>query len=304
MVQRGAAARPLLRAAGLPDRYDLRDPDPANSAPSLVTAVRDQGPYNTCWAFSTMAALESRLLSGGATWDLSEDNLITRSGFGPFAAGPYAIRRQLPDVVRLLRPLGRPADRDGRPVPHAGDEARSAPSESTCRASRCWRRGRARRTTTRIKSAVMSYGAVATQMYYPASDGGVYDAATHAFYYAGGAEANHGVAIVGWDDTYSAATFRDAAARRRRLPGTQQLGRRLGRRRLLLDLLPRLGPGACDLCLALQPRRPPRRARYARAYGYDKLGWTSSIGLTGTADPGVARFASRFTARRPRRSPR
>ena len=35
---------------------------------------------------------------------------------------------------------------------------------------------------------------------------------------------------------------------------------------------------------------------YARAYGHDKLGWTSSIGLTGTADAGVARFASRFTA--------
>ena len=36
---------------------------------------------------------------------------------------------------------------------------------------------------------------------------------------------------------------------------------------------------------------------YARTYGYDKLGWTSSIGLTGTADAGVAMFASRFTAK-------
>ena len=294
IVQRGSAARPLLRAVGLPDRYDLRDPDPAGSAPSLVTAVRDQGRYNTCWAFSTMAALESRLLYGGETWDLSEDNLVTRSGFGPFAAGPYAyggnyqmssayFARWAGPLTETADPYHTPATKPLSPVrKHVQGVALLAPRQSAA-------------DNDAIKSAVMSYGAVATQMYYPASDVGVYDATTHAFYYAGSAEANHGVAIVGWDDTYGAANFSSTP------PGDGAFLVRNSWGAVWGDgghfwisyhdsVLARV-----DQSMALSRVDPV--GAYARAYGYDKLGWTSSIGLTGTADPGLAKFASRFTAR-------
>jgi C1A family cysteine protease len=59
----------------LPSRYDLRDY-------GFVTPVKDQGQYGNCWAFATMAALESYLLKFenvsynlSANWDFSENNL-------------------------------------------------------------------------------------------------------------------------------------------------------------------------------------------------------------------------------------
>ena len=70
----GAAAGRRAAAA-----YDLR-------SLRRLTPVRDQGGWGTCWAFANLAAVESRLLPG-KPWDFSEDNLVTRSGYGPFAAG-------------------------------------------------------------------------------------------------------------------------------------------------------------------------------------------------------------------------
>ena len=293
MVQRGVAARPLLRAVALPDRYDLRDPDPANSAPSLVTAVRDQGRYNTCWAFSTMAALESRLLSGGETWDLSEDNLITRSGFGPFAAGPYAYggNYQMSSAyfARWAGPLTESADPYHTPATKPVSPVRKHVQGVVLLAPR-----RSAADNDAIKGAVMSYGAVATQMYYPASDVGVYDAAAQAFYYAGGAEANHGVAIVGWDDTYSAAAFTKPPPGDGAFLVRNSWGAQWGDGGYFWISYHDSVLARADLSMALSS--VDAVGAYARAYGYDKLGWTSSIGLTGTADAGVARFASRFTA--------
>ena len=63
------------RDTDLPSRYDLRDY-------GYVTPVKDQGEDGNCWAFATMAALESYLLKFenitynlSAEWDFSENNL-------------------------------------------------------------------------------------------------------------------------------------------------------------------------------------------------------------------------------------
>ena len=70
----------LARQDDLQPTYDLR-------SLGRLTAVRDQGIWGTCWAFANMAALESHLLVVNAAdrHNFSEDNLITRSGFGPFS---------------------------------------------------------------------------------------------------------------------------------------------------------------------------------------------------------------------------
>ncbi|HQL54035.1 MAG TPA: lectin like domain-containing protein [Phycisphaerae bacterium] len=77
----GAAA-----AAGLPATFDLRNVDGHN----YVTAIRDQGPYGTCWTFGLLASPESNLLMTG-NWgpngieydepNLSERHLDWWSGF-------------------------------------------------------------------------------------------------------------------------------------------------------------------------------------------------------------------------------
>ena len=68
------------KADALPEKFDLRNRD-------LVTSVKDQSPWGTCWSFATMAASETSLLSAlgltageykakyGGEPDLSEKHL-------------------------------------------------------------------------------------------------------------------------------------------------------------------------------------------------------------------------------------
>ncbi len=284
-VERGSAA--LSRAAAeLPAAYDLR-------AEGRLTAVRDQGRYSTCWAFATTAALESRLLPS-EVWDLSEDNLITRSGFGPFAAGAYDAggnyQMSAAYLARWAGPLTESADRYPTPGTRPAGPvrkhvqgvvllpARSGPLDNDA-----------------IKTAVMTRGAVATQMYFPDPTEGVYDDTMNAFYWDGPDAQNHGVAIVGWDDAYDAGAFAATP------PGD---GAFLVRNSWGASW----GDGGCfwvsyyDTALArtgesMAISRIDAVGKYVRNYGYDRYGWTDSVGLRGTADAGVARFANRFTAK-------
>lgn len=62
----------LLKSVSLPSKYNLADNN-------YVTRVRNQNPYGTCWAFSTLSSLESTLLKSGnadSSLDLSEKHLI------------------------------------------------------------------------------------------------------------------------------------------------------------------------------------------------------------------------------------
>ena len=62
----------LLKAVYLPAKFNLADSN-------LVSGVRNQNPYGTCWAFSTLASLESNLIKSGnadSSVDLSEKHLI------------------------------------------------------------------------------------------------------------------------------------------------------------------------------------------------------------------------------------
>ncbi len=60
---------PGLHVKAIPAAYDLR-------TYGYVTAVRDQNPYGTCWAFGTMASLESTFKKAmGDVEDFSEWHL-------------------------------------------------------------------------------------------------------------------------------------------------------------------------------------------------------------------------------------
>ena len=57
------------RASAYPSKYDSREK-------GLITSVKDQHPFGTCWAFGMAAIMESSLLSQGkGTYDLSEEHL-------------------------------------------------------------------------------------------------------------------------------------------------------------------------------------------------------------------------------------
>ncbi len=68
----GASASPSVIADGtavsqavLPSAYDLR-------SDGLMTSVKDQNPYGTCWTFASMASLESTIIARNPDADLSE----------------------------------------------------------------------------------------------------------------------------------------------------------------------------------------------------------------------------------------
>jgi C1A family cysteine protease len=179
----------------LPARFDLR-------TQGTLPPVRQQHPYGTCWAFATMAALETAL-TPQSSQDLSEDNLVNYSGFG--YADPYNYGGDYTNsLAYLLRGAGPvPEAADVYPTPQLTlgattvDEVQDVmllPGFSVAG------------VTDTVKAFVMQHGGVASSMTWSV-DPPCLNAATAAYYYSGAKEANHAVTIVGWDDDYPREDF-------------------------------------------------------------------------------------------------
>lgn len=186
---------PLSRgtsSAVLPDVYDLR-------RLGKVSPVKDQAPYGTCWAFATLASLESCLLPY-QVWYFSENNMANLHGFDNDIDDGGNAQMALAYLTRWAGPMMQNDD----PYPNVGasspgwwvtrhvQEAQILPDRS----------GYA--DNDAIKQAVMAHGAIYTSMQY---DDASYREQTAAYYYYGPKTDNHAVTIVGWDDHYSATNF-------------------------------------------------------------------------------------------------
>ena len=182
-----------LVAATLPKSYDLR-------TKQKLPPVRDQGACGSCWAFATMAALESSLLPSQKR-DFSEQHLITKHGFkgGPCMGG------NINQAVAYLARWSGPFNESDMPYKYAAltndTEAkkhvqnvifippRSGPSDNK-----------------KIKEAVQKYGAVYATMYYD-PDNQYYDPVHYSYYNPSVEEGGHAVAIVGWQDKFDKNYF-------------------------------------------------------------------------------------------------
>jgi len=190
-----------------PSSYDLR-------TLGRVTPIKSQGGCGSCWAFATLGALESWLLTAGwGTRDLSENNLKECHGFtwGPCTGGnsfistAYLGRRSGPltewDDPYVAGTTGCSyygRDRwPGIPVNMYLRDALIIPSRT------------AALDNGNLKSAITTYGAVYTTMYAGVNDpldpdydpfSLYYDDPTDTFYYPGTRDSNHAIALVGWDD--------------------------------------------------------------------------------------------------------
>ncbi len=213
-----------LRDTTIPDKYDLRDVD----GKSYVTSVKKQNPYNTCWAFASIGAMESNYLKqGGSALDLSEMHLAWFAYKNATKSKAFK-NISSSSVATVLEPGGNSfnptalyARLDGPVLESEVPYGSTAPSQTTPEAyTRVLRlrdvyylaftdnninsndEGR-----NIVKQRIMETGAVVANYnsnqneYYKASDGST-------SYYTTDTTINHAVQIIGWDDNYSKEKFK------------------------------------------------------------------------------------------------
>jgi C1A family cysteine protease len=303
-VKIGEAARTRLNAraaATLPSSYDLRPQ-------GRLTPVRDQRDLGTCWAFANLAAVESRLLPRETT-DYSEDNMVLRSGYGPFPGGPYGWGGwDFMAVAYLTRWAGPVAEKDDR---YGDGKAGAGRVRKHVQGAVMLPGRKDAMDDDLIKQLVMQNGALSAGMYYESS----YDSFKRSTgertpsYYCDKAAGetsfsgyevseNHGVNIVGWDDSYPAADFTAKGSGPPPGDGAFLVRNSWGRS---------YGDGGYfwisyyDRAFAFGPLTSYTEVEgvgnYRRVYQHDPLGWTRSMGYTDVADSSVAWGANRFVAK-------
>ncbi|HEY5386807.1 MAG TPA: lectin like domain-containing protein [Thermoleophilia bacterium] len=287
-----SSAVPVRVASGLPSHYDLRGAVAARLSP-----VEDQGVHGTCWAFASMGSLESALWSAfpGDTPRFSEDNLVLKSGF--FAdLGPTDQYEEGGNSLMATAYLARWAG----PVLLAQDAYGNSTTPPGLTAARhvqdvLYIPGRRGPTDNdAIKTAVTEYGAGYVAFYW---DAAYWQDGTHAYYCPTSLTTNHAVDIVGWDDDYPASNFSTRPPGNGAFIVRNSWGTGWGDggyfylsyydANLALDDVNGLEDGNA-VFVAAQPSD-----NYDTEYQYDPLGWTTSIGYTGSS---TGWFANRFTA--------
>ena len=179
----------------LPSKYDLRDD-------YLVTPVKDQGSNGNCWAFASIASLESCILKAtGNVYDLSESNmknlmaLFSDYGWYMFPNNGGYDKMGYGYLVGWLGPINESDDEY-----HIGTVL-SPVLDSMFHVQNVLFLNRDSYTDNdEIKRAILEYGAVSTSIYWNGASNGNH-------YYNGNKGANHAVTIVGWDDNYSRNNF-------------------------------------------------------------------------------------------------
>ena len=179
----GVSPNQISQLSVTPASYDLR-------TGNYMTPVKDQGSCGCCWCFATYGSLESWLLKNSSeTWDLSEENLKNTSGFDWTACEGG---NEYMSMAYLARSSG--------PVSEADDPYNPTDNISPAglRAQKYVKSLEDFFTPSDIKTAIMTYGALYTTMYYNSS---YYDSVTYCYYYNGSSDSmNHAVTLAGWDD--------------------------------------------------------------------------------------------------------
>ncbi len=178
----------------IPPRYDLREKE-------RVSKIRNQGSYGTCWAFAATSALESMLLPENPEF-FAVDHMTLCNSFNvdQFDGGEYTM-----GMAYLAAWQG--------PVYEADDPDGDGKSDSFLTAVKHVQEMRIidGKDYEAIKTAVFKYGGVQTTLYSNIKssnpDSEYYNSDTSAYCYIGTEKPNHGVVIIGWDDTYSKDNF-------------------------------------------------------------------------------------------------
>lgn len=188
------ALNPLSDSYVLPIKYDMRDLE-------AVTPVRDQGKYGTCWAFASLAAMESTLMPL-EEYSFSPDHMSLGNDFhltvdegGEFTMAIAYLASWKGPVLEKDDPYGDSKTDDSlKAVKHLEDAYIIGEKDYEG-----------------IKGAVYKYGGVETSIYTQLVDANswssYYNKDRSSYYFNGEKEPNHDVVIVGWDDNFPKEYF-------------------------------------------------------------------------------------------------
>ncbi len=178
----------------LPSRFDYREQ-------GKLPLAGDQGDLGTCWAFSSLMAMESTLLPE-ESWDFSEDHMSRMNSFSlaQEEGGQYAM--SMAYLLAWQGPVREEDDAYGDGYSPEGLEPVKHVQEIRILEEKDY---------DRIKRAVYETGGVQSSLYTTLqnveSTDPYYSRETCGYYYPGEEKPNHNVVIVGWDDDYPRENF-------------------------------------------------------------------------------------------------
>jgi C1A family cysteine protease len=279
----GAGGTPVF-----PRTFDLREL-------GALTPVRDQNPYGTCWAFASLASLESTFLKAGkGAFDFSEWHLAyfayvdeepalpaftaIAPGFGSdpiFDQGGSVFQ----SAALLARWTGAVAESD-RPYQDISPWPESGRPRASDRAAKRLENvylidgegidGEGLLDPEAVKYALMRWGAVSVRVVW---NDGAYSEDHFSYYNVPESGGGHIVTIVGWDDTFPAGNFVSDPGRDGAWIVRNSWGADWGEEGYfhLSYAEPTLGYPAVFL--------GGNSGTFDRIYQYDPLGWVAYVGF-------------------------
>jgi C1A family cysteine protease len=261
----------------LPVTYDLR-------SQGRVTGIKNQGSYGTCWAFSSLASLESTGLPTFGVKTYSEKHMVNLDGFDNTVDDGG---NHLMATAYLAGWIG-PVNEEDDLYPDAWDyeSPTDLAPEAHVQNVLFLPELTGQEEAATLKQAIVEHGAVFTSMYID-PDHPYYNNATASYYYSGTSKANHAVTVVGWNDTYDRNLFATIP------PGDgawiikNSWGTGFGDGGYFYLSYFDSVVGKCNTVFTGEDT-----GNYDTVYQYDPLGWVGSIG-TGSE---TGWFAAVFTA--------
>jgi C1A family cysteine protease len=211
-------------------KYDLR-------TEGFLTPIRNQSPFGTCWAFASLASMESNIkkttgatislspwhlawfaynpiTTGGMVWPSFTKSAVASGEDPTFDIGGNAsmtiaiMSRGNGPVLEVSAPYQGIKNYPQSSLPK-GTEARAATIKNAFQITTNSNPLTPSERDT-IKGLVATYGAVAVSMYSIQNDSYYYNSRTYSFRYVQNTnpiETNHLVNIVGWDDDFPRSSF-------------------------------------------------------------------------------------------------